>query len=123
MSWLSRTPSISTRSFKRAAGRLSASSRHAMDMERIRIIIASERKQAQQNSPQDKGPLDGIGHYTLAVDPYFKLPQTVGLHTVGGIDIGGANHAANGDGLVFGIDLDIFGCFHYQSAVGQDVCH
>ena len=70
-----------------------------------------------------KGRLMASPTTPLPLIVHFELPQAGGLHAVGGIDIGGADHPAHGDGLVLGVDLDLLGGLHHQPAVGQHVGH
>src|SRR5690349_2735639 len=102
---------MDTRSFMRAAvtevaGTVPADA-SAMQRKRNRRSFISKREQAEQDSVQEEGAADGIAHYALAVHFHFELAEPVGEHAVGGVDIGGADHAAYRDGLVFGVDLDV----------------
>src|ERR1039458_6306838 len=45
--------------------------------------------------------------HAFAVHADFQLAEPVRLDAVGGIDVGGPDHAAHGDHLPFGIDLNV----------------
>src|SRR5580692_5307365 len=115
MSGFWRTPSISTMSFSRAADASSGIRMRASIW--ARMIL--EGKNPQQEAIESVGPADGIAHHAFSIHPQFKLGEANRLHAVGDVDIGGADHSAHGNGLVFGVDQDVLGSFHNQAPVGK----
>ena len=91
------------------------------DKQETNLIVDSERKQPQNQAVQKIRPPNSIAHNALAVQQNIHLRKTAGLHRVIARQIGWAYDAAHRNGLRFRINLDVFGPFQHQIAVGQDL--
>src|SRR5690348_5771141 len=99
---------MATRSLMRAdeAGGVTvpASAAAATRRSRVRDRM-SKGKQTEQETVKEERPAHGIPDHALAIDVHLELAEAVGEDAVGGVDVGGADHAADRDGLALGVDL------------------
>ena len=95
ISWLLRTPSMETNSFKRVPAEAPATARTQTATKRkLRERFMLERQQTEQKTINQVGAADRVAHYTLAINPDLQLRDLIGLHYVIGLNIHRTDHAA-----------------------------
>jgi hypothetical protein len=83
---------------------------------------SSQKWQNPEHNPVQKvGSPDRVVHHALAINLDFHLGDLVRADHVARGQIRGADHTADRNQLMLGVDLDFLGPFDHKVAVGQNV--